>query len=395
MAKVVRGKKLRVLVIADAVANTGFATVTHGILDNLYKDYEFTVLGLNYRGQKHTYDYEIITAATDKEILGLNKLANVYMSYRPDVIFIINDPWIVLHYIKAIKENLSTNVLDKVVVYTPIDGSNIKSEFVKPMNDVNSVVAYTEFGLSELRNAGLEMDSTYIIPHGFDSSIFEPVSKEECKKVINIDSGFFVFGNINRNQARKRLDLTMMYFKEWVEDKPENVKLYLHCSVKDQGWDILQLADYLGITDRLLLTSTKMTSFEGIPRTELKYVYNSFDVQISTTHGEGWGLTNLEGMACGVPQIVPDYSALGEWPRGAVEYVPVSSYYVNTNGLNTIGGVPDKDSYLKSMDKLYYDSDYREELSRKSLELASNPKFSWREVSSSFSSIFRKVAKDG
>jgi hypothetical protein len=46
--------------------------------------------------------------------------------------------------------------------------------------------------------------------------------------------------NGNRNQFRKRIDITISAFAEFAKDKPDAM-LYLHMGTKDQGWDVMQL----------------------------------------------------------------------------------------------------------------------------------------------------------
>ncbi len=65
----------------------------------------------------------------------------------------------------------------------------------------------------------------------------------------------------------------------------------------------------------------------------------------------------MEGMACGVPQIVPSWAALGEWPRH-VAAVPCRDTFVHPQ-YNTIGGVPDKAAFVASLDELYEDGKCR------------------------------------
>src|SRR6185503_10536800 len=120
---------------------------------------------------------------------------------------------------------------------------------------------------------------------------------------------------VDRNAPRKRLDLGMYYFSEWVKDKPENVMFYYHGALKDEGWDIGDLARYLGIDKRLVLSHQDLNPALGFPLEAMKLVYNLADVKLSCAT-EGWGFTAMESMACGVPNIALAYSALGEWARG-------------------------------------------------------------------------------
>src|SRR4030095_6152956 len=81
---------------------------------------------------------------------------------------------------------------------------------------------------------------------------------------------------------------------------------------------------------------------------QLPLIYSALDVQVTTTLGEGWGLTTMEGMACGTPQIVPDWAALGEWATPALK-VPCSLQLAHP-GINTVGALPDKEAFMKALD---------------------------------------------
>jgi glycosyltransferase involved in cell wall biosynthesis len=51
---------------------------------------------------------------------------------------------------------------------------------------------------------------------------------------------------------------------------------------------------------------------KGYPVQVLNLWYNMADVVFSSTLGEGFGLSSIEGMACGVPVVFPDNTSLPE-----------------------------------------------------------------------------------
>lgn len=155
----------------------------------------------------------------------------------------------------------------------------------------------------------------------------------------------------------------------------------------------MQLADYYDISDRLIITSPEMTAAVGVPREMLQYIYNSFDVQISTTLGEGFGLPQLEGMACGVPQIVPDWSALGEWARDGAVLIPCTSTQANSGGLNTIGGIADKELFIAALNRIYTDKEYKAKMGFAASTLARRPQFNWDTIANQFDDVFKKVTR--
>jgi glycosyltransferase involved in cell wall biosynthesis len=159
------------------------------------------------------------------------------------------------------------------------------------------------------------------------------------------------------------------------------------------GWNIIQLADYYNMQERLVVTSSEITAAAGVPRSFLKNIYCSFDVHLSTTLGEGWGLTQAESMRCKIPNIVPDWSGLSEWARGGVAYVPCTSTLVNTGGINTIGGIADKGLYIQELNKMYYDPEYRSSIAEAGYRLVSQEKFNWKNIADQFDKAFMSTLR--
>jgi glycosyltransferase involved in cell wall biosynthesis len=126
-------------------------------------------------------------------------------------------------------------------------------------------------------------------------------------------------------QPRKRWDLTIKYFGKWIEDNNiNNAWLYMHAApTGDVSVNVIDLARYYNCLDRTVYIETPI--FTGLSEEDMCKTYNCFDVCISTTQGEGMGLPAMEAMACGVPCILPDWSAYGDWARDAAVLVPCTS----------------------------------------------------------------------
>lgn len=378
--------------VGDACCPTGFARVTHNIIPYLQDQWDVSVLGINYRGDPHKHGYPIYPASTGshEDVWGLARFPAMLNKLKPDVVLVNNDPWNVINFL-----DVAGNV--PIVSYMPVDSPNMRSDVALKLNKAVLNICYTEFGVTELVNAGLNRLRTAVVPHGVDSELYRPMDKAVARKTLGfeneIPSDAFVVGNVNRNQQRKRLDLTVIYFAKWLLQckMPDNVFLHLHCKLRDIGWDLLQLADYFGLKGRVLLTDTKLDNLLGIDESVMPYIYNCFNVQMSTTMGEGWGLTTHEGMSCGIPQIVPEWSALGEWPRGAVRYVPVSGVQATVAAINTIGGICSEDGMVKALDQMYRSPDLLEEYGKLAYARATETRFSWASVSAQILDLLEKV----
>lgn len=388
-------KKKKLFMIADAAVTTGFSTVTHNIIEHLYKTWDIDVLAINYYGDPHEIQQKVRlwcpVAQNQGDVYGLSRVKPLLENIKPDVVLMINDPWIIAEYVDLFKDTSG-----KKLAYVPIDAKNIKSMFVEEINKgFDHIIAYTQFGANELKQAGLTVP-TNVIPHGIDKNDYFPLNKTEVRAQAGLEPDWYVVQVVDRNQVRKRVDLAIYYFAEWVRryNLPETVKFYYHGALLDEGWDLGQIAQYCGVHDRLVLSHRQLNPAHGFPLHVMKMVYNLADVKLSTCQGEGWGLTTMESMACGVPQIVPDYSALGEWCRDAdgnpvVEYTKISEIpFFNVKGLNTQGGVPDMESTIAALQKMYENRAYREDLAAKGYRLVTQPQFEWRSVAKEFEKTF-------
>ncbi len=391
--KAVTKKKL--FIIADAAVDTGFATVTHNIVNNLANQWDISILGINYYGDPHPIQKKAQlwspTGVTQGDVYGFSRVKSLLTNFNPDAVLVINDPWIAAEYTDIWKNTPGVKVL-----YTPVDAANIKPMFVDKINKgYDHVVGYTQFGVDQLVRSGLTLP-TNVIPHGVDNKTYYPLDKAAIRRDGGLDPDWFIVQVVDRNQIRKRIDLAFYYFAQWVTmtDKPERVKLYYHGALMDEGWDLGQLAKELGIDDRLILSHKELSPAHGFPLEAMKLVYNVADVKLSTTMGEGWGLTTMESMACGIANIVPNYSALAEWANGGVLYTDISDTpYFSTKGLNTRGGVPDMKSTIRALELLYRNDGERARIGKAGYDLVSQPKYSWSNVAKEFERVFLSAKK--
>jgi len=143
------------------------------------------------------------------------------------------------------------------------------------------------------------------------------LDKMECRRELGVPEDCFIVFNGNRNQPRKRIDLTIKGFIRFAKDKPD-ARLWLNMGTKDMGWDLVPLfkrvareEDY-DPTGKLILTSKDFSTSNCLPVEKLNKVYSACDVGVNTCIGEGWGLVNFEHAATRVAQLVPDHTSLKE-----------------------------------------------------------------------------------
>jgi glycosyltransferase involved in cell wall biosynthesis len=304
------------------------------------------------------------------------------MNIRPDVVVLQQDPWNFPSYLKRLEGQT-------VIGVVAVDGKNCRGA---DLNGLALAIFWTEFGRAEAVLGGYT-GSTAVVPLGVDRKIYFPKDRGVARQHLGVAAALrakghsqdaFIVGVVGRNQQRKRLDLTLAYFAEWT--KSRNVRdalLWLHVApTGEDAYDLNQLVGYYGLTDRVLVPSVEM--WYGVSEELLSWEYSTFDVLLTTTQGEGFGLPIFEAMACEIPVIAPDWSALGELLPGAAQLVPCSATAATPDKVNSIGGVMDQAGAVAALDLLYRDAALREALGVAGRLRASEPRFDWENVGQSF-----------
>ena len=374
-----------VMMVADAAWPTGFERVARGIGTVLHNSGQFRVIhrGLGFGGKKSAvpeYPYEVRPSGqTPDDPMAVMQMSRWLQEDQPDVVLMIQDIWNQTNYLGHIPKDLPS------VGYYPVDTPNLKWSYGLGIAALTEAIPYTTFGAHESAlavrdaahlivsshgKAGTDIDAPAIglslpkdgmelyvrtermaarmnlsgyapIPHGIDHSKFQPIDQQEARRVFGLPESAFVVLNVNTNQFRKRQDITIRAFAKLRRSVPDAL-LVMHCMGGNDrdGWDLAQLARLYGIEDRMICTHW---SNPNLTDEQMNYLYACADVQINTGGGEGFGLTSCEGALCGIPQLVPDWSATREIWKDAGLLLPVQDYRFEPKYLNTAHAIIDVD----------------------------------------------------
>ena len=379
--------KVKVLWIGDGGVATGFTRVNESIINNLPDNYEVHHLAVNYRGDPYGQSKAIMyPAVLGGDIYGFGRVPGLVEAIKPDIIFILNDSWVLPNYLKLIPDTIP------VVTYFPVDAKPLEAKWCKEIVERTQPVAYTEFGRSAmLEQVGANIDIR-VIPHGIDTDVFYPLDIQEARsKLEGIPPESFVVLNANRNQPRKRIDLTIKGFAKFAHNKPANVKLYLHMGAIDAGWDIISLCERYEILHRLLLTSLELSPTNFVPIERLNIIYNSANVGINTSTGEGWGLCSMEMAVCKRAQIVPDCSANTElYADGRGILMPIN-HYDTAPMIMTEGAVVSVDAVADALEFYYQNKDEMNKSAEAIYDYFTQPKFEWEAIAKHWADLFEEV----
>lgn len=333
--------KPKILLYGDYCCATGFAQVLGNIGRELAasEKYDIDVLAINHSGDPSDpamWPGRVFPAMPGtlmgdpryNDPYGRQRLIELLGSGEYDAVFMLQDHFVLQPVMAAIVETQKQlrqykevkNL--KTVFYFPVDSTLKKDWVTDVIEHVDFPVTYTEFGRKEVAQwASKDLtERLEVIYHGTNPQDFHYVEDREMIKVFRETffnhkaDGRFLLVNVNRNQPRKDIARTLMVLKR-LKEMGKNPLLYLHMQHNDAGGNILVMADQLGLVleeDFIMPHPQIFSANKGLPLSQVNLIYNAADAVITTTLGEGWGLSLTEAMATRTPVIAPDHTAISE-----------------------------------------------------------------------------------
>jgi D-inositol-3-phosphate glycosyltransferase len=389
-------KKPKLLWIADFAAMTGFGRVSGAILPRIKDKYDITVLACNWHGDpvEEQKDFRMFPASNrfQQAPFGEERIREIVEREKPDVVFTLNDPWIASDQYRRIQD-LHKQGKFKFVGYLTMDSYNWLGGIDPHIAEWDAVVTFTEFGAHEFLKAGINKPIT-VIPHGLDADVFYPIDKKEARKKLGLKDDIFICFNGQRNQPRKRIDITIAAFAQFAVGRPDT-QLYLHMGLKDQGWDAMGLfaremrKHGLDPNNRIIMT-TNSPQPPNVPVEMLNTIYNVADVGINTTKGGGWELVNFEHAACRVAQVVPDHTSTKEIFEGYGELIRCDHIDVDPNFGREMP-CPSTDHLVEILTDLYENREKLDRLAQSCYERVAEDQFKWDNISDQFDGVFQEM----
>jgi glycosyltransferase involved in cell wall biosynthesis len=208
--------------------------------------------------------------------------------------------------------------LPPVAVWGPVDHNPLPPACRKVYEQAGIVsLAPSLFGEQMMLDAGLE--PTYI-PHAVDTSLFRPMREHRdiIRDQLNLPRDAFVAGMVAANLSspmlpRKSFPQVFQAFTRFAKDYAD-AWLYVHTdwTPVGAGMNLNTVADLCGLPGGRVRYPDARSLQIGLPPEVVAYTYQAFDVLLSPSMGEGFGIPILEAQACGVPVIVSDHSSMPE-----------------------------------------------------------------------------------
>jgi len=253
-----------------------------------------------------------------------NKVLNllkIIKNYKPDIIHTL------LYHADLIGIIIGKFILNKKVIWN-IRCSNMnlkkygKSGYLvfklcsNLSNFPNSIIFNSEIGKYYHINKGYCPKESYIIPNGFDLSVFKPdnIKRELFRAKYNINKNCICIGIASRYDMMKDHDNFLMA-ASLIKNKLKNIK-FLMCgnNVDPDNKDLISKINYYDLHKNVILLG-KLSNI--IP------FYQSLDIYCSSSSfGEGFPNAVGEAMACGVPCVVTDVGDCKKIVKGVGLVVP-------------------------------------------------------------------------
>ncbi len=159
---------------------------------------------------------------------------------------------------------------------------------------------------------GVTPDRVVVVNQGADDA-FRPVAdvrvlREARQRFFNADRPYILF--VGKCSERRNIPMLIRAFSALRKERSIPHGLVLFGPAQDSA-GLRALCRELGVGDDVVQTDGKVAHHH-----ELVPIYAGADVFVHPSENEGWSMTTVEAMACGVAVVAADRGGLGEVARG-------------------------------------------------------------------------------
>lgn len=304
----------------------------------------------------HEHGFELITPDTyTNDLYGLDHAVKAIRDIKPDYLITSMDFNRIFPIVKHIKDLRFVQDF-KWINYFPVDREDIKDMEVDAFRypDVNVVI--TKYGQRRFLEFNEKLDIKQIY-HPLDLEEFPLHSKKEIedfklKTFTGINKGTFVMGTVNRSFARKDTARLVRAFTE-VSRRTDNTFFYVHGKSKTfEGLNLAELAVQNDVRKKSMsFLPETINEIDGIANADLNKIYQSLDLFVTFSTGEGFGYSTVEALATETPIVVPDNTCFPELVQDFGYILPTSEYTFHYNSNTSMWPVV---GLNKSIEQLMY-----------------------------------------
>lgn len=281
-----------------------------------------------------------------------------------DIIIIFND--------NIITSAITNNIMNecgserhnfKLVSYMDQVYPYQKKSYIELLNKhFDAIIAFTPYWAEIARKLGIkESIPIYTFPHGFDEKLYYPVPMKLCRMYYGFDQDAFMVLNLNRNQPRKRWDITIQAWAEFVERhyqvNVKNVKgdfkvnkwtkrpIKLVVGTQMDGfWDLMDVLEneckFRDVPFEYAKETIQPVSMpQQLSDRDINILYNACDITANTCDGGGFELQGAEGAGIGKAQVSSYVGGIQEYlnQQNGIPIIPTMKIYLDNKSAG-IGG---------------------------------------------------------
>jgi glycosyltransferase involved in cell wall biosynthesis len=272
-----------------------------------------------------------------KDGFGFDLIEAYARDVKPDLVIVYNDAVVCTKIMTKLDNIKGGDRGFKLMIYQDMVYEHMKRVFIDALNQrADRVLAFTPYWQGVLQKAGVTKPMSFL-RHGFNRMINFPVPSHLARRYYRISDDDFVILNLNRNQPRKRWDVVMKAFSEFVSrHRGEAFKLLIGTAV-NASWNLIEIYEReLGKRDIPLAEGMRHLIVIDTPQKlsdeDINILMNCADIGINAADGEGFGLCNFEHAGIGKPQVIPRIGGFHDFFRDdcAMYCDPVLAYYLDT-----------------------------------------------------------------
>ena len=324
-----KNNKTRIMLCGTYPIGTsnGYSKVVYYICKYLqkYDDIQLTVYGFqnvnNTNGSNIRNDldnvilYDVLANENPKRNgFGEKEIGNYLKKNPQDIIIIFNDSIITTALVGTlVKECWNEKKNFKLVSYMDQVYKYQKKEYIQILNTFfDGIITFTPYWQEIAKKLGITKP-LYNFPHGFDYNLYYQIPQTIARLYYNYNDDDFIILNLNRNQPRKRWDISIIAWANFLVmcynkfKKISNLKLVVGTQMNGY-WDLMEVFyNEIRFTEipweDAKNTIVEIDNPQKLSDRDINILYNSCDIGLNTADGEGFGLCTFEGLGVGKPQV--------------------------------------------------------------------------------------------